>query len=65
MSFFDVGFADKALVRVQCRNADFLAGVTGIRKIIFNLISKAQSVEAADSGIFSKRRDFYFALTTK
>ena len=36
--------------RTQCRNADFLAGVTGIRKIIFNLISKAQSVQEAETG---------------
>ena len=36
--------------RTQCRNADFLAGVTEIRKIIFNLISKGQSVQEAETG---------------
>lgn len=36
--------------RTQCRNADFLAGKTAINKVIFNLMSKAQTVEEMETG---------------
>lgn len=36
--------------RTQCRNADFLAGRTALNKVIFNLTSKAQSVEEVETG---------------
>lgn len=36
--------------RTQCRNADFLAGKTALNKVIFNLMSKAQTVEEMETG---------------
>lgn len=36
--------------RTQCRNADFLAGRTALNKVIFNLTSKAQSLEEMETG---------------
>lgn len=36
--------------RTQCKNADFLAGKTALNKVVFNLTSKAQSVEITETG---------------
>lgn len=36
--------------RTQCRNGDFLAGKTALNKLIFNLMSKVQSIEEEKTG---------------